>query len=374
MEPLETSLIFPPSTPPVALALDPAQNLVASLSLLNKPELYPGLAEWVWCTAGSLSPDLLHRNRLVLTGLYYAAIPDRSWPSLPAFIHHLKTQDPTRLRDRLFNAYFQTAAARAGGLPCLVDPAMSDQARDVGPILETRQSYLDFLATCYSSECLDLEIEAEAYAYLKDPPALQALIVTHFQDMWEQVLEAEWKRALPILQSCVEAFHSVNFTGQSKLEAARRVIDQPLDDPSWQDELEHTQRLILAPSTHIGPYLLKFRSNQTLWLIFGAHAPQGVTVNAPALSRTELLVRINALADDNRLHILKLLADEGELRSQDIIERVEISQPAASRHLSQLVATGYLVERRCEGAKCYRLNPERIQESLLAVSNYLRGK
>jgi predicted ArsR family transcriptional regulator len=65
--------------------------------------------------------------------------------------------------------------------------------------------------------------------------------------------------------------------------------------------------------------------------------------------------------------------EQGEARSQDIMQTLELSQSAASRHLQQLSATGYLTERRCEGAKCYRLNSDRIEETLLAVRVFLTG-
>jgi len=81
--------------------------------------------------------------------------------------------------------------------------------------------------------------------------------------------------------------------------------------------------------------------------------------------------RESLMADDVRLHILKLIAEEGELRSKVIMERLELSQSAASRHLNQLSATGYLIERRCSGAKCYSLNGERVQDTLKAVSAFL---
>ena len=96
-------------------------------------------------------------------------------------------------------------------------------------------------------------------------------------------------------------------------------------------------------------------------------------MSAPGLNRSDILVRLNALADDVRLRILKLLKDDVELRSQEIIEKLELSQSAASRHLKQLSATGYISERRCTGAKCYLLNPERIDNSLKAISSYLLG-
>ena len=94
-------------------------------------------------------------------------------------------------------------------------------------------------------------------------------------------------------------------------------------------------------------------------------------MTSPDLSRSELLVRLNALADDTRLRILQAIHEAGELCSQEIMVRLNLSQSAASRHLKQLSATGYLSERRREGAKCYSLEPDRIEDVLTAVSSYL---
>ena len=47
------------------VALEPAQNGINSLLLLNSIERRSGLGEWVTRTAASLSPELLQRNQLV---------------------------------------------------------------------------------------------------------------------------------------------------------------------------------------------------------------------------------------------------------------------------------------------------------------------
>ena len=58
-------------------------------------------------------------------------------------------------------------------------------------------------------------------------------------------------------------------------------------------------------------------------LTFSAHIPQGVpSRSAPLLNQTELLNRLKALADENRIKILHLLRDSGELSTQDIMERL----------------------------------------------------
>ena len=117
----------------------------------------------------------------------------------------------------------------------------------------------------------------------------------------------------------------------------------------------------------------KFKYRNVYGILFGARLPEGTEYYAPDLSRAEILVRLGALADDTRLRILRLISEEGEQRSKDIMQELELSQSAASRHLKQLSATGYLTERRCEGAKCYDINDERVDNTLRALSAYLHG-
>jgi DNA-binding transcriptional ArsR family regulator len=161
----------------------------------------------------------------------------------------------------------------------------------------------------------------------------------------------------------------------SKFEAGELITGQELERERWEQKFERMKQVIFVPSAHIGPYLGKhWAGGDTLWVFFGARLPEGVPFHAPDLSRAEIVVRLNALADDNRLRILKLISGNGELSSQEIMTRLGFSQSAASRHLQQLSATGYLSERRCNGAKCYQLNPERIENTLHAVSSFLLGK
>jgi DNA-binding transcriptional ArsR family regulator len=158
----------------------------------------------------------------------------------------------------------------------------------------------------------------------------------------------------------------------SKLQAAEEIIGHKLDESKAQT-LEQVERLIFVPSAHVGPYMWKMQVGGTLQVLFGARLPRGVQFSAPDLSRAEILVRLNALAEGNRLRILRLISEEGEQRSLDVIERLDLSQSTVSRHLKQLVATGYLAERRCNGAKCYKLRPEQVKDTLQAISTFLLG-
>ena len=371
----EPGFIVAPTAPPISVALEPAHNSLNSLLLLVKADELSGLDTWVTRTAAALTPEQRHINHLILVGVHFAIVPDRSFSSFPAYVDHLAALDPAILRNRVFNAYAQITPK---GEECCPppDPTSEQVSIDIAPLLEDVDVFLEFLKERFPVEHMDLEIESEAHRYLNDPPAMQALIVSHFQNMWEEFLSPEWDRVVPMLQASVDAFQQIGLGNLSRFEAAQQVLGRDFskeEEKYWQAALAQTERLIFAPSTHLGPYVGKFRSGDTLWVLFGARVPEGAQIHAPDLSRAEILVRLNALADDTRLRILKLISEGGELRSQEIMTRLELSQSAVSRNLTQLSATGYLNERRCEGAKCYALNPRRVKDTLRAISAFLLG-
>ena len=346
----------------IDVALEPAHHLLNSLVLLNKSQHLSGYAEWVTNTAVALTPQQLHRNKLVLLGLHYAVVPFRSWSSFEAYLTNLSAHNPNTLRDRVLDAY--------ENMSCRPEAPQINRKQ----LLSSPEIYLQYLSDRFPEEAIDEKIEREAYALMIDPPQMQQTIVAHLRDMWETVLKPEWARIEPLLQASVDAFAAVDFRGMAPLEAARTVAGQELPE-HWQEMLAtpdaRLREIIFVPSAHIGPYLGMFRPDGTLWLLFGARAPQGTLATSPDLSRSELLVRLNALADDTRLRILQAIREAGELCSQEIIAQLDVSQSAASRHLKQLSATGFLSERRREGAKCYSLDRERIEDVLAAISAYL---
>jgi DNA-binding transcriptional ArsR family regulator len=366
----DQDLIVMPDVPPVSVSLEPAHNALYSLGLLFKAEKVTGLGDWVARTTAALTPEEREMHRLVYIGFHYAILPKQSWPSFPAYVDHLATLPPIALRDKMLETYAR--------FPLLSEEecqGMSDEPLpvDMPAVLENVEAYLDFLRERFDAAHIDDDLEARAYTYVLDPPAMQGLIVSHLRKMWEKFLAPEWERVSPMLQDAVAAFQQVDLRAMSKLEAARLITGPALEEKKWERMLERAEPVVFVPSAHVGPYLGKLYAGDTLWVLFGARLPEGVPFHAPDLSRAEIVVRLNALADDNRLRILKVVAEQGEQRSQDIMQTLDLSQSAASRHLKQLSATGYLSERRCNGAKCYALNPERIENTLQAISNFLLG-
>lgn len=351
--------------------LEPVNNAIQSLVLLERTNELSGLGEWVHNTVAAMSAEERRRNYLVMIGFYNAVIPERSYPGFTSYLRHLERMAPQALLDKLMHRYARMPLKDAECCNPLDElPADYDQTQ----VLASATNYIDFLRQRFDESLIDVELETEAHRYATQPAAMKELIVNHLRFMWDQYLSAEWEHVTPLLQSAVSAFRQVDLSHLSKLEAARLVTGKDLEEDKWQRILDRANRVTFVPNAHIGPYLWAFVQEDTVCVVFGARLPTGSQVDAPDLSRAEIIVRLNALADDNRLRILRYILENGEQRSQDLIQNLELSQSAASRHLQQLSATGYLSERRCEGAKCYQINPERIEETLQAIAAFLINK
>jgi DNA-binding transcriptional ArsR family regulator len=354
----------------LSFGLEPALNAFNSLSLLNKTEYLQGLDDWVTRTIAALPKERWHTHEVVFVGLYYAVEPQRSYADFTDYIDDVARQDPLALRDRVFDAYANCPwnKSKAAGMRAAPLPAI-----ETATLLADRETFLNYLRERFSPDHVIERIEIEAHRLLNDPPAMKELIVSHLQYMWTEVMAAEWERARTLLQACVDAYRQIDFNGLSSVQATQQVVGHELDE-HWQNTLSDAGRIVFVPSAHVGPYLMRFTAGTVTYLLFGARQPQGILGPSPDLSRSELLVRLMALADDTRLRILHLLAQRGEMCSPDIIRELELSQSAASRHLQQLSATGYIFERRRDGAKCYSLNGDHVDDTFRALSHFLEAQ
>jgi ArsR family transcriptional regulator len=343
----------------IQVELEPVHNLLYSLVLLNQVEHYSGLGDWVMRTYQAMTVEERQRNRLVMEGLHPAVMPKRSWRSFLGYVDYLENLDPQALPKQMLDHYALGCSPTGGAI-------------DWAQTLSSADRYVSFLEERFGADHINHEVEAQAYGYVIDPPAMQRLIVSHLRLMWEKYLAEEWDHVRPVLQQAVNAFQQTGVADMAPLEAWRFITGRdPENDLKLQKHLSEDRTFVFIPHPHCGPYLGYVSIGDRFGVIFGARLPQGVQMDAPELNRTDILVRLNALAEETRLRILKLLSERGELCSQDIILLLEISQPAASRHLTQLTAAGFLRERRMEGAKCYSLNTRRIEDTLQAISGFL---
>jgi DNA-binding transcriptional ArsR family regulator len=349
------------------VTLEPALNAFGSMLLLTYGEDDPGIHEWIAKTRAQMSADERARHKLVLIGFHYSILPTRTGQSFETYLDELESTPPSELRQRLLGAYANT---------CLTGAAQQGVNQDVDwdDVLTSAENYVEFLRSRFGDELTDPEMESRAYQYVIDPAALKQLVTGHIRWFWKNHLQAEWNRVRPMLEESARAFNQIDTRGMSRLEIIEYVTGKEVNETKWGDQLKSAKELIFIPNAHFGPYIRSTKVGDKFFIYFGAHLPEGSDVRVPELDRAEIVSRISALADDTRLQILQMIAERGEMRSQEIIETINLSQPSVSRYLSQLVAAGYLQERRVSGAKVYILNEDRIEKTLKAVRAFLLGR
>lgn len=359
----DRDFILAPQAVTVSVALEPVYNALTTLMLLSSVDHDLGVSDWVVKTAAGFSAGRRWANRVVCghLSLINATLPDESWPSMPAWIDQLATRDPVALRDQAMKWVCNQDLPIIGRL-------------DRDKLLGDHDLFLRVMEQLHVSKGKEFDVEfySEMHTLLNDPERIKAITINHLREMWEEILAPEWRRVQPLLQESVNAFQQIDFTGMSAVEAARVITGRDLSTV-WE---EWADRIIFVPSAHIGPYVMRFDSEtqRLSWIVFGARQPEGAKSRSAALSRSELLVQLNALADDIRLRILELLTEHEELCAQDIITMLDLSQSSASRHLRQLTASGYITERRREVSKCYTLNLSRVDGTLHALKSFLNKK
>jgi ArsR family transcriptional regulator len=349
--------------------IEPALNAFGSMLLVAKAEDDPGFHDWVTRTRSQMSGEERFRHKLVMIGFHYAILPQTPRMTFEGYLAELDSTPPSVFRERLLEAY-----ARA----CHTEEAQRFKNQPVNweEVLSSAPNYVDFLRSRFGEEATDEEVETRAHAYVIDPAALKQLVTGHIRWFWKNYLEAEWTRVRPMLEESARAFNQVDYGEMTRLEIIEYVTGKDVNaetkwESKWGKELLKANELIFVPNAHIGPYMRADQIQNDFYINFGAHLPEGSDVRVPELDRAEIVSRISALADDTRLQILRMIAEQGEMRSQEIMEAINLSQPSVSRYLSQLTAAGYLQERRANGAKAYILNRDRIEKTLKAVSAFL---
>lgn len=88
----------------------------------------------------------------------------------------------------------------------------------------------------------------------------------------------------------------------------------------------------------------------------------GKKVRVKTNPKEDMFEIIHVLADSNRMQILSLLAESGEMCARDLLMNFPITQPTLSHHMSVLLEN-HLVEARKSGRWVfYRLSPNGIQQ------------
>jgi predicted transcriptional regulator len=352
---------------PIRVALEPAYNALNSFSLLTATERLPSLNTWVLQTAAALTPEQRHTNRLVFEGLRDALIPEQEEPDFPSYLHNLTEMNPSVLREQVLES-LRTRYSRR------VASEDSHAAPDTKRLLSDAHAYLTCIEYVQDDAPFDAALQTEVHALLNDPEAMHHLIISHLEELWKTIFAAEWRRVQSSLRWQVEMF-TRSLDQEATIEETFHTFtgrDLPHD---VLERLTGISQIILIPSWHTGRHITLWDDGISARLFFSEPPNYDITLlRSTPVSRPELRARLGALADETRLRILELLAQQDEMNAQGIIADLDLSQSSVSRHLKQLVSMGYLYERRGEGAnKTYRLSSFYFERTTRALKQLLSG-
>lgn len=335
-----------------------------SMEMLAMSESYQGMSPWLTKTYASLSEERrkIHKNVMkgVMGWIKQQRANDEQYDTFEDLIDAIANSQPDQIRD-LSMAWMATKDFFPGHEAVLADKFV----------------FLRFVERAFvekGHDDYDLGEWADYHHLLEQPEELQALLVEHITTLWQQHVKAEIERTKPMLMQSISAFQQMDYSNMSSHEVVEAVTGRNFRDyPNMDKHIRAANKLTFIPSPHLGPYvgLLPIDETGECIVHFGARLPKNAPIRSAELSRSELMMRLNALADDTRLQILELLHEHGELCAQDFINHLELSQSSASRHLRQLTAAGYLVERRREVAKCYSLNHDRFEDTIQALRSFI---
>lgn len=361
----DQQFIFTPVNTRVEFVVHQGMIFLNSLIILNQADELSGFGEWVTRITEDITPKRIRQNEMMMRVLFPGFELETTPATFEALIAQIEGMDAEAARDRILESFVERINEYGLALDTTPAAMLADQAAFMEVVHALIARWRQVKGVEYDPAVFD-----EAYAYLLDPPRMQAFVASHMRFMWENGLKAEWERNLPVLQASADAFSQLDLDGLSPVEAARTVTGRDMSE-HWKD-MQQPSRIVFLPSAHIGPYLSWFVEGDTTYIVFGARVPEGMPAPSPALGRSELLVRLNALADDTRLQIIDLLVKHDEMCAQTIKDTLGLSQSSASRHLRQLTATGYISERRRDVAKCYTLNMDRFEDTLRALRQFVK--
>jgi len=355
--------ILAPSTVAVEVVLDEVAIVSNSLKMIKAEEFHDGLHEWIRETAFKLTPEQSKLNERIAHFIDHFVVESGA-STFPEFIESIDNLSTDTVYDCSLH-WLRKLDDYPGDDNLLAD--IEDYMAYVEQATATKMSK--------KGEEFHREWWEVEWQVLQAPEQFLGDVKGHLQFMWDTYLESEWKRVKPMLEEAVNAFNEIDYDGMTAHDAIETVTGRNMRGKDFFEErLEKTEKLIFMPSAHLGPYISwgATPDESTMLFFFGARPPKNAKVKSTALSRSELLVRLNALADETRLKILEMLTEQDELCAQDFITGLDLSQSSASRHLRQLTASGYLSERRRDVAKCYSINPERIDDTIQALKLFLK--
>jgi DNA-binding transcriptional ArsR family regulator len=331
----------------------PVHNMLCSLCILNQDHL-DHISPWVDEVLEKISAEEKADAEIACGAVIHVGWTGAK--TIPEFIDVLSAAPA----ERMVNAELDNVLDRAARYLHL------DSLPSREELLQDRETYVGLVQQLVEQkepEMFNREMVEREYGRLASPETYKQRLTTALRHFYERYLQPAWQQVGRTIDESVAAFRSVEVPRGSLEDRLKFVTGRDFIPPMWLETLEEAKTIVYVPSVHIGPYMILFDfDGTTAYLVGRARVPEGAKVHSASLDRSDLLIKLDALSDATRMRILELSAERGEITSQDVIDELDLSQSSASRHLSQLAATGLITVDSTERTKKYRINPRRIDD------------
>jgi len=340
------NLLQGPSPLKVEYQVSLPHSVLATMGLLCAAPYFEGLPDRLWEVRNRLPADLLAELCLLVTFPgRYQRFTSELMGRIPGGMAGI---DFERLIDHLQaipGIHYQLIALRAlarGGTP---PPPVAELA-DLLHRPDAWAAYLDGIES---------EIPPETVADLvHDGQELKRRLVAALSRFWQVAYAAEFEATRPLMERSVAHWraqpHNPIFH-DTFVAVTGRLVPETIEEL-----LPDISRVTFVPSCYVGPYVAYSDHDQDLIIYYNCRA---TPLEAGVGGEIALYPPLKALADETRLQIISLLRGQ-ELYAQEIVERLDISQPAVSRHLNLMAAAGVLNIRRDGNAKYYSVAGEKL--------------
>jgi hypothetical protein len=321
-------------------------SLLAAASLVCAAPDFEGLSDQLWQMRSRVPADLLADLCLLIT------FPGGYQRFTAELMGHLPADAPAmdfeRFRSHLEaipEIHYQMIALRS--LARASDPR--PESYDLLELAGQPEAWSDYL-TRIGSETPPHEV-AEL---VRDGEGLKRRLLAVVEQFWNTVYAQEYEATRALMERSVSHHHAQTYS--PNFEDAFLTITGRLVPERLAELLPSVRRITFVPSCYVGPYVAYSHHRMHLVLFYNCRS----TPSAPGITDgTALYPPLRALADETRLQILGLLRGR-ELYAQEIVDQLDISQPAVSRHLNLMATAGLLNIRREGNAKYYSVDVERL--------------
>lgn len=341
------------------------QDMVATLVLVQPAQHMDGLGDWLYRVSSRLLADPPPHFYETTTALMFA-------PAIQGCLL-LQLQDDSPVHERFDDLIEFLEIVPAAALSSAIQSSLYDLSVNFelpfpsAPLTElaTLKRYLGEVQSKRESmnrSPLPVSIETVA-EYLLNPKLVKAGLIESLKALWNAGYAESYEESRHRWQHAIDYHQPQKY--ETDLQAIFRIVTGRPIPQFIQNAGRKAVRVEWYPSGYVGTYVVYNIYNGTLRISFNANLTP--TSSAESDKLVGLYPVLKAMADETRLHILGLLANQ-EYNVGDLADLLNLSDSTISRHLALLAKTDLVKVRPHGTTRYYRLNPNGLGDVIERLS------